>query len=263
MATIEEMQASITHIENNQKNAQARADAARSKGDDKYAGIWDASAARYASLIEIKKNLIASKLRLMEIQDRINESRVLKPQLTGDDEDKNKKPKRLREDYDPQDTPKTKPVPPLPPVDPPPPPPPVKTAPIDTILFDDDIVPIEIMTDLIFENIGGQELINIARSDTVNGQKIIYQPIKNLTTIQQKYNPNNIVSLQQTSDKYFEGFSIKLNEKVPNEGNGPNGNNVYIDQDTGDIVIEVVNMYEGEQVEAQISVSGTIYEADI
>jgi len=58
---------------------------------------------------------------------------------------------------------------------------PVLTAPIDTILYNDDSLPIEIMTDLIFENIGGQELINIARNDTVNGQTIIYQPIKNLT----------------------------------------------------------------------------------
>ena len=144
-----------------------------------------------------------------------------------------------------------------------PPPPPVKTAPIDTILFDDESVSVDVMTDLIFENIGGQELINIARNDTINGQKIIYQPIKNLTTIQQRYNPNNIVSLQDTSDKYFAGFSIQLDEKTPNVGNGPNGENIYLDPSTGDIVIEVVNMYEGEQVESQISITGTIYEADI
>ena len=89
---------------------------------------------------------------------------------------------------------------------------PVLTAPIDTILFNDDSVPIEIMSDLIFENIGGQELINIARNDTVNGQTILYQPIKNLTAVQQQYNPNNIVSLQATSDKYFQNFSIKFDE---------------------------------------------------
>ena len=57
---------------------------------------------------------------------------------------------------------------------------PVLTAPIDTILLNDETTPIEVLADLIFENIGGQELINIARNDTVNGQKVIYQPIKNL-----------------------------------------------------------------------------------
>jgi hypothetical protein len=65
---------------------------------------------------------------------------------------------------------------------------PVKTATPDIVLFDDSALPIEVMTDLIFENIGGQELISITRSDIVNGQKISYQPIKNLSSIQQQYN---------------------------------------------------------------------------
>ena len=140
---------------------------------------------------------------------------------------------------------------------------PVKTAPIDTILFDDEIVPIDEMADLILEDIGGQELINIARSDTINGQKILYQPIKNLSSIQQRYNPNNILSLQQTADKYFAGFSIKLEDKIPNEGNGQNGENIYIDEDTGDIIIEFINLNFDEQVETQITVNGTIYEANL
>ena len=144
-----------------------------------------------------------------------------------------------------------------------PPPPPVKTAPIDTILFDDDTVPIQIMADLIFENIGGQELINIARNDTVNGQTVIYQPIKNLTTIQQEYNPNNIVALQATSDKYFQNFSIKLDNKVPSPGTGPDGAHVYIDPETGDLVVEAVNLDPDEQIELEITVSGTIYEAEL
>lgn len=140
---------------------------------------------------------------------------------------------------------------------------PVKTAPIDTILFDDESVSIDQMADLIFEDIGGQELINIARSDIINGQKILHQPIKNLSSIQQRYNPNNILSLQQTSNKYFAGFSIKLEDKIPNEGNGINGENIYIDESTGDIIIELINLNSDEQVEIQITVGGTIYEADL
>jgi hypothetical protein len=138
-----------------------------------------------------------------------------------------------------------------------------KTAPIDTVLFNDDLVPIEVMTDLIFENIGGQELINIARNDIINGQKISYNPIKNLSSIQERYNPNNIISLQSTSDKIFSNFSIKLNEKIPNVGNGPNESNVYIDEATGNLVVETINNGDDEQVEIQIAIRGTIYEADI
>ena len=143
-----------------------------------------------------------------------------------------------------------------------PPAPPVKTAPIDTILFDNNEVPIEVMTDLIFENIGGHELINIARNDIINGQQISYQPIKNISSIQQQYNPNNIVSLQSTSDKYFANFSIKLENKIPQLGTGPDGGSIYIDPNNGNIVIEIINVELDEQVEVEITVSGTIYEAE-
>lgn len=140
---------------------------------------------------------------------------------------------------------------------------PVLTAPIDTILYNEEATPVEIMADLLFENIGGQELINIARNDTVNGQTVIYQPIKNLAAIQQQYNPNNIVSLQATSDKYFQNYSIKFESKVPNVGNGPNGEHVYIDPQTGDLVIDVINVQEGEQVQVEITSSGTIYKVEL
>ena len=141
-------------------------------------------------------------------------------------------------------------------------PPPVKTATLDIILFDEENIPTDGMFDQIFENIGGQELISITRSDIVNGQKISYQPIKNLSAIQQRYNPNNILSLQQTADKFFAGFSIKLEDKIPENGNGTNGENVYLNA-TGDLIIEFINVNPDEQVETQISVSGTIYEADL
>jgi hypothetical protein len=141
--------------------------------------------------------------------------------------------------------------------------PPVKTAPIDTVLFNDDQVPIEVMSDLIFEDIGGHELINIARSDIINGQDISYQPIKNLTSVQQQYNPNNILSVQSTSDKYFSNFAIKLENKTPNVGNGPFGSNVYLDTTTGELTVDSINLESDEQIEIEITTSGTIYEADL
>jgi hypothetical protein len=138
----------------------------------------------------------------------------------------------------------------------------VKTATKDIVLFDDGTVPIDLMADLIFEDIGGQELINIARRDTVNGQKVIYQPIKNLSSVEQQYNPNNLISLQSTSDKYFANFSIKLDDKIPQSGEGPGGDYVYIDTLTGNLIVEAVNLEIDEQIEIQVARSGTIYEAD-
>ena len=139
----------------------------------------------------------------------------------------------------------------------------VLTAPIDTILINDDMLPIEVITDLIFENISGQELINIARYDTVNGQRVIYQPIRNLSLIQQEYNPNNIINMQTTSDKYFQNFTIKFESKVPDVGSGPNGEFIYIEPSSGDLIIDFINLKNGEQVQVEILTAGTIYEAEL
>ena len=142
------------------------------------------------------------------------------------------------------------------------PPPPAKTAPIDTVLFNDDSMSIEMMADLVFEDIGGHELINIARNDIISGQQISYAPIKNLGLIQQRYNPNNILGLQATSKNYFANFAIKFEEKVPQEGNGPNGTNIYIDNSNGSLIIEGVNLNKDELFEVEVSLNGTIYEAN-
>lgn len=151
---------------------------------------------------------------------------------------------------------------------------PVKIATPDLILFSDETVPIDVMTDLVFEDIGGQELINISRNDLINGQDVVYKPIKNLSAIFFQYNPQNILALQKTSESYFKNFPIKLGDKIPECGTGytldqngnqvPNCKIVYTDPIDGSIVINVINMGTEEQVEVQILqqgivLSGTIY----
>lgn len=142
-----------------------------------------------------------------------------------------------------------------------PPPPtftaPIKTAPIDTVLFNNELVSAEIIADLLFEDIGGQEILTVARHDTVNGQSVTYQPIKNLSSIQQDYDPEKLVKLRATSKDIFANFPINLQTKIPNVGNGTNGSNVYIDTN-GNIIVELINLGEDEQLEIQITSSGTI-----
>jgi len=156
------------------------------------------------------------------------------------------------------------PTPPAPVVEPVivfPPPPQVKTAQPDIIIFDDDQIPAEIMTNLVLENIGGHELINIARHDTVNGQNIAYQPIRDLSIIQQRNNPNNVINLQQTEKQYFAGFPIDLSSKIPKEGTYP-GNNFYLNI-YGDLIVEFINLKEDEKVEVEVIQTDIIYNIDI
>jgi hypothetical protein len=139
----------------------------------------------------------------------------------------------------------------------------VKSAPIDTVVFIDEAFSSEFIADLLFEDIAGQELLSIARNDTVNGQPVVYQPIKNLGILRDAYNANNLLKLQETSDRFFANFIIKLSEKIPKVGNGENGANYYLDLTTGDGIIEVINIRSDEQVEIQIANAGTIEDVGI
>jgi len=134
----------------------------------------------------------------------------------------------------------------------------IKTAQPDIIIFDEEVIPAEIMADLVLENIGGHELINIARYDTINGQNIVYQPIKDLSLVQQKNNSNNIINLQQTSNQYFSGFPIDLSSKIPEENTQNEGRNFYVNI-FGDLIIEMINLREDERVEVEIIQSSDLY----
>lgn len=139
---------------------------------------------------------------------------------------------------------------------------PIKTARPDIILYNDDQVDTDILADLLFEDIGGQELLSITRHDTVNGQETSYQIIKNLQLLQQEYNTNSLLKIQQTSDKVFANFPIKLQDKIPNVGSGPAGEYVYFSSN-GDLILEFINLDLSEEIEIQIASNGTIYEAGI
>lgn len=152
------------------------------------------------------------------------------------------------------------PIPPLPVVPPAPIPTTykVKSATPEIILFDDDSVPVEVLSDLVFEDIGGQELLSLSRHDIISGDYVPNQLIKNLTSLKQDFSSKRLLSLQNTSDKYFSNFGIKLENKIPFVGNGPDGGNVYLDE-SKNIVIELINLDVDEQVEVQFSIGGTIY----
>jgi hypothetical protein len=139
----------------------------------------------------------------------------------------------------------------------------IKSAPIDTVEFIDETFSDELIIDLLFEDVGGQELLTIARNDTVNGQAVVYQPFKNLGILQELYNPTTLLRLQETSDKFFSNFTINLRDRIPNVGSGENGKNYKLDLASGEGIIEFINIRPDEQVEVQIISAGIIEDIDI
>lgn len=147
----------------------------------------------------------------------------------------------------------------------------IKPATPDLIQFNDSDIPIEFMSQLMFEDVGGQEIISISRNDIVNGQKVTYSPIKNLSALGLKYNAFNIFSIPTSSQSQFNNFAIKLENHIPAYGQGtgrylfPEDVNlekrqiqesIYIDQPTGDLIINVVNLSDNEQIEIEVLSTG-------
>lgn len=139
----------------------------------------------------------------------------------------------------------------------------VKAATPDLIIFDNDIVPPDVMANLTFEKIGGQELITVSRNDIVNGQNVVYQPVKNISQIALRYNPQNLVQLQNPSSVLFENFPINFAKCIPTLGTGPNGEIVYVEAGTGNIIINTVNLARNEQIEVQVFAAGSVLDGTI
>ena len=179
----------------------------------------------------------------------------------------------------------------------------VKPATPDLILFDDAEIPIEIVTELLFEDIGSIEILNIARSDIINGREISYGLMSKLSDLSKRYSPNNIFKLSGTLNEFFNNFSIKYKLHVPEEGTGPNkvyigeensfdcagfpvltvlGDDVvncfntfaeaqefvseqdierdlvYSEQETGNIIVDVINLKRDDLVEIELLVDGSL-----
>ena len=130
----------------------------------------------------------------------------------------------------------------------------------DVIQFNDDNVSVEGITNLLFEQIGGIELISMVRRDTVDGQNPYYTIISNLSNKKKEFDPTQIISRQKPNQSFFDIFSIDLNSKIPNDLYLQRNNldNFYYIDTNGDLIIELDNMLSDEIVELEIAQGGTI-----
>lgn len=141
----------------------------------------------------------------------------------------------------------------------------VKIASPDIVLVDQETLPVELLSKMIFEEIGGQQLLAVSRHDIVNGQQVIYRPIANIPQIAIAYNSGNIIPIQDPNKEIFAKFAIDFAKKIPSFREVINNGIVSFDANNENIEILVQNMAPGEEIEVQILSSGqtfddTIYE---
>jgi len=90
-----------------------------------------------------------------------------------------------------------------------------KIATPDLILLREEAMPVDTMADLIFDDIGGQEIINISRTDLINGTNNSYQLLADIENTSNQYNSNNLIQLPGQSAYYLDNFPINLDKHIP------------------------------------------------
>lgn len=138
----------------------------------------------------------------------------------------------------------------------------IKVARPDIIEFERPILPPEVLLDLLFQSIGGEEIISISRNDIIDGNNVAYNIIKNTDEVSLQYNPKNIFTLPGSSEALFSSFAIRLELYAKSDF----GDEPYLNDD-GDLIINVTYLNSDEAVEVQILNSGnvigdTIYTGD-
>jgi hypothetical protein len=129
---------------------------------------------------------------------------------------------------------------------------PIKIA-TSNLFLDTGKVPVDYMVGAIFNEIGGQELINYGSSEFLKDPKIL--PISDISNVLDKYSSYNILNNSDGTATIFGVFDINLNKYIPE----PSLLNIttYIDDTWKNIIIELEDGAEDYYIEVEF-VSGSI-----
>lgn len=131
-----------------------------------------------------------------------------------------------------------------------------KTGDPQFFVLTDSAFTVEDLENAIWQNIGGHEIISLARRDLVDGQNLDYKLINNLKDLQEEYNPKTIFPIEDIITKYFDRFGLKFENFLPSS-EALSRIDDGIDQpvvldDDNNIVVYVKNIKENQEVEIQV-----------
>lgn len=138
----------------------------------------------------------------------------------------------------------------------------------DVVAIAKELPPAAEMEKYLFNDIGGTELINLVRNDSVSGITVNYSVISDLEQNDLLFDPAFLLINKGRYQSEFDKYGIRLSTRIPDENyffdndNPPPinvGTNVYYDEDTTNLVIEFENMSDAEFVEIEVQTSGNIY----
>lgn len=138
----------------------------------------------------------------------------------------------------------------------------------DVVSIVKELPPEAEMEKYLFNDIGGTELINLVRNDSVSGITVNYSVISDLEQNDLLFDPAILLINKGRYQSEFDKYGIKLSTRIPDnnfysENDYPPptnvATNVYYDEDTANLVIEFENMVDTEFIEIEVQTSGNIY----
>jgi hypothetical protein len=138
----------------------------------------------------------------------------------------------------------------------------------DIVNLEPELRGISEQTFILFNQISGTELINLVRHDTVSGKNVLHSLVSDLEKINLSFDPSLILTNKASYQSIFNGFQIKLAEKIPSEEKYSLNDKNYIPEenlltnaywDGENLVIEVENLRPTELLQIEIEMDGRIY----
>lgn len=143
----------------------------------------------------------------------------------------------------------------------------IKLATDNLLTFKPEIIDAESTANMLFQSIGGVEILEYSRSDMVydiDNQALAYQPLSDLSILQSKYSPKSLSGLQDAIGDSLNAYPLDISKYVPLV---PTKSFYVYMEDTisspnlDNLVIEVINITDKTQETVQVEVmnSSEIY----
>ena len=106
---------------------------------------------------------------------------------------------------------------------------------------------IEELEKLYFQNVGGTEILTVARHDNVNGQEVPLSYLDNLKQLNTEFNPLNILTTENIYN-HFNRFAIDMTQRIDSVNQA-----VTVDEEGKNIVITLDEIQADEYVQIQVA----------
>ena len=106
---------------------------------------------------------------------------------------------------------------------------------------------------LYFQDVGGTEILSVARHDTIGGEEVAISHVDNIKDIRVNFNPLNIL-MSTELQTLFSKYAIDIKQKVGSIAD------TFVMDESNNLVVNVENINSDEYVQIQVSKNADEFE---